>query len=785
MKLKSCLKIVQRTIIDLMKLTPQKYFSLKKFNLLLTTIALVFGAASSTFANTYRVSANSNQENDGRALIDNDTLIVEQGVSLDTKSGGVGDDGINDNGAENLTIIVNGTIDGDDDGIDLDSSTGSSVAVNAGGSVTGDDFGIDADADDIKIVVYGSVTGRTDDGILVDDDAEISVYGTVDGDEYGIQADQAAKIAVYENGSIYGRDEDGILVNDDAEIFVFGVVDGDGDGISADGGAQITVRGGTVTGANDDGIDVNSGAQIIIGYGSTVTGGDRGIEMGDAGQVTVESGATVTGTDDGISFSYNNTVNIYGSVIAIDDVAINANAHNNVINIHSGASISAGASAVEIEDASTLTIHAGATLRAGTNPNALSTYGIWARDNDNDIFISGTISASNSAAIKNGGELDPANNPGVQTAVTGNTFTFGQGARIIGDVDAGTGSGTLKFDVGSAQSYVFATTGSWTLEDLDGRAVVEGSAMAAGIGNAETADELMFDRSMSLNRSLGRLERQSAYGERQALFDAYGFSQSRDEDGTTSSYELDSRGMTIGQPLELLGNQAIAFFNYHDSEIDIANGTHDIDAQSLRIGLSVPQMWSGENYNIGVYAVAGRNFYDGLRDVLVNQNTTTGITSIAASWNSSEVELGIDAATSYQISPSLTLDSSLGLAAHAEHIGTYAEENYFAWDSRTIVQAQAKAEVTLGYQATDATRIYGTAGTWRRDVRSGETAHYTINNAAVSYNGGVYDDTISSLRFGLGHRLGNGAVISAEASAIDGGTTDRSYGASLGVAARF
>ena len=166
--------------------------------------------------------------------------------------------------------------------------------------------------------------------------------------------------------------------------------------------------------------------------------------------------------------------------------------------------------------------------------------------------------------------------------------------------------------------------------------------------------------------------------------------------------------MTIGMPLELLGHEAIAFVNYHDSEINIASGTHDIDAQSLRFGLSVPDMWSGENFNVGVYAVAGRNSYDGMRDVLINQNTTTGITSIAASWNSSEIELGIDASNSYEINSSLTLDSSLGLAHQVERIGSYAEQDNFAWDGRTIVQTHAKAEVTLGYQATDSTRIYGT-----------------------------------------------------------------------------
>ena len=70
-------------------------------------------------------------------------------------------------------------------------------------------------------------------------------------------------------------------------------------------------------------------------------------------------------------------------------------------------------------------------------------------------------------------------------------------------------------------------------------------------------------------------------------------------------------------------------------------------------------------------------------------------------------------------------------------------------------------------------------------MRSGATASYTINNTAVSYNGGVYDDTITSLRLGAGHSLANGAVVSAEAIALDSSNADSSWGASIGIAARF
>jgi hypothetical protein len=546
-----------------------------------------------------------------------------------------------------------------------------------------------------------------------------------------------------QNGGNTIGDGDTLTLQEDSSLNVAG------DAIFSSDGPRVEVYGDIVSG--EDGVQLGASSTFILHSDGSVS----------AGNATNENGVEITGS--------NATVDIYGSVDAY------------YFGIWDGGASNTG---------SIFTVHNGGSIISSNNdgvhlngPNTLVVYGVIESNGDDAVDFEGP------ATLRLYGTLKSDSGEAIEVD-DGASIYVNEGARIIGGIAVkDLGDSNLYFDVGSSMSYVFETTNtsgaSWTLQDMDGRTVVEGSAMAAGIGNAETADELMFDRSMSLNSSLTRLERQVADGERQALFDTYGFSHSRDEVGTTSAYELDSRGMTIGMPLELLDHEAIAFVNYHDSEVNITRGTHDIDAQSLRFGLFVPDIWSGENFNIGVYAVAGRNSYDGLRDVLVNQNTTTGITSIAASWNSSEIEIGIESSNSYPINSSLTLYSSLGLAAQVERIGSYAEQDYFGWDSRTILQAHSKAEVTLGYQATDSTRIYGAAGAWHRDVRSGETAHYTINNTAVSYNGGVYDHTITSVRFSLEHQLNNGATIITEAFSTASGVTDRSLGASLGITARF
>ena len=596
----------------------------------------------------------------------------------------------------------------------------------------------------ITIEAGGIVTGRDAFELSDTTNVTLEIYGTIDSADGGVV------------GAIYSVPPGNIANGDDA-IVAKDTID-----------LTVNVRNGALVLADDEFINGSGSTEmtVLIEKGTQIYAQDQGVDDINNSTITVNGFVKVgdinSATADGIDAKGNNTVVIgeTGVIIATDDGIQFYDSTGSTAEV--AGSITADDNGIEADSKTSIVISATGRVTASDAGVAVH--------NNNVIDIYGTVNGG-IAAIRNQGN--------------DNVTTIRAGAKIIGDIENSGANNTIRFDIGSAQSYVFSTTGNWTLQDLDGRAVVEGSAMAAGIGNAETADELMFDRSISLNNSLNRLERQNADDEQWTLLDIYRSSQSRDENGTLSAYEMDSRSTTIGIPVKMLGSEAIAFANYHDSELDIASGTHDISVQSLRFGVAIPEKWSGKDYRIGAYAIAGRNFYDGIREVLVNENTTTGLNTIGASWDSVEIETSLDFSSSVPVTNKLTLESSLGLAAQIERVGSYFEDNYFAWDSRTLVQAHAKAEAILSYQATDATRIYGTVGAWHRDVRGGETARYKINNTAVSYKGGVYDDMIPSLRVRLVHQLRNNDVFKAEAFATDSISTGRSYGVSLGVVARF
>lgn len=678
-------------------------------------------------------------------LSDNETFVVKNGDVIDVidasdtidatitiDAGGVvtGFDSIEATGSQNLTIIVNGLLDSADNGIV------EGVYSNPPGNTDdGDDAIVASEATGLKLSINSGAIVLTDDEFINGNGVSSStiilrsgsqVYSEDHGiDGFGnsniISIDGKLSAAAGEPDS--GFDAIDVSDNNTINIGILGEVTAAQDGISGGNGNTVTING-QLTSLNDDTVDLRA-----------------------SNTVTVGSSAHVSAFDNGIEAENENTINLYGTLVS---------------EIHG---IDLGADDPSSNGGNVVVIYAGAEVR-GDN------VGVKFDNSANTLTVSGLVYGGTDAVLVDG------NN---------NVIRFNDGAKIIGDLAAAADvtDNILRFDLGSTQSYFFETSGEWALEDLDGRPVVEGSAIAAGIGNVETADELMLDRAINLRNSMDRLQKQALFGLREALLDTYGASTSRTEDGTTSPFELVSQGMTVGAPVVIMGREVLPFLNYHYADLNIAEGIHDIAAQSLRIGVSVPKMWLLDHYSFGGYAVAGRNTYEGTREVLVNQDTTTGTTTVDASWGGTEIELGLNALVEDALTSRLSFKGNLGFAAQVERIGSYSEQEYFAWDNRTIIQSHVRANASLEYQVSNDTGFYGTLGAWRRDVEGGKTADYTIENTSVNYTGGIYDETVASLRLGIRHRVADVIALSAEVLGGSSTASDHTVGASFGVSAQF
>ena len=85
-----------------------------------------------------------------------------------------------------------------------------------------------------------------------------------------------------------------------------------------------------------------------------------------------------------------------------------------------------------------------------------------------------------------------------------NIVQLNKGSSVIGGIFGGgdfPANNFLKLNLGAGASYSFATTG-FTVQDLNGRPMVAGSAHAAGIGNVSTASQSLYERTSQITQSL-------------------------------------------------------------------------------------------------------------------------------------------------------------------------------------------------------------------------------------------------------------------------------------------
>jgi len=145
------------------------------------------------------------------------------------------------------------------------------------------------------------------------------------------------------------------------------------------------------------------------------------------------------------------------------------------------------------------------TLSQGTeiSTSGISSDGIYVYDGSGSTFnIGGKIKATNTDANTDANAIHLKGG-------TNGAVNLKEGAVIIGAIktdDAYATGSVLNLDVGLGTSYILTTTGTWTVNDLDGRSFTYSGNVASSLsgGNSETADEMLFDSTRSLHSSISR-----------------------------------------------------------------------------------------------------------------------------------------------------------------------------------------------------------------------------------------------------------------------------------------
>jgi hypothetical protein len=406
----------------------------------------------------------------------------------------------------------------------------------------------------------------------------------------------------------------------------------------------------------------------------------------------------------------------------------------------------------------------------------------------NTVNIAGRISATGSDSYA----IRAHNN--FNSATSSNTVQINKGSSVIGAI-RGTGdssaSNFLKLNLGAGASYSFATTG-FTVQDLNGRPMVTGSAHAAGVGNVTTASQSLYERTSQITQSLDdRLRTHDAKQNTSQDFwmSTYYSDSSRGGQGLSGSnlsFNQYRSGITAGFNVKNTYTPTELIVNYEHGQLNIDEGNQGISSNSVMAGALFPDIKKLLTGTLSAKAMVGYSDFSGDRKVLTNDIAFNGSRNVTASYQSSHLTIGSAWTKTLYQTDKIILDTLVGIDLNTQHINSYSESDLFKWNSRTINQLQER--VTLGMEMKPFVKpltLFGRVGVERRDLISGETQNYAINNTAVSYNDSNQRNTYATLNAGAYYPLTQTVKAYAQVRYYDSTKDIDSLSGSIGISGQF
>ena len=422
-----------------------------------------------------------------------------------------------------------------------------------------------------------------------------------------------------------------------------------------------------------------------------------------------------------------------------------------------------------------------------TNSGSITTsgalaYGIRSDGANSNINNSGTIRATNanSAAIY------------LESTATNNTVNLNRGSIIVGDIKNNGATGAkLNINLGSGTSYAYSVTGAWTVADLDNRPMVIGSAYAAGIGAQETASQMLYQRTSALTSSLdNRLYAALDKSNTQPYWlDVYYSDVSRDAGAnysTRTKFSNNNYGVTVGVKLPAEITPLELIINAEHSKLNIDNASQKVNSTSVMVGVLAPKVTEIAGAQLSAKALLGYADHDGDRKVMTNSLLYDGSRQITSNYSSVYGVVGAALIKPYAITDQLTSEVLVGVDLTAERVGSYRESDYFSWNQRTLTQFQSRIQAGLNYRFSDnKSNLFARLGLERRDLVSGATQDYTINNTSVSFNTSNQNDAYVTAQIGARIQLEKHIQLFSVLSGLRSSDTVRNVQVNIGLRVGF
>ena len=496
-----------------------------------------------------------------------------------------------------------------------------------------------------------------------------------------------------------------------------------------------------VTITSDTGTTVTNSATLDNFTNSatiTTSGGDDGIH--NSGTITTfTNSGTIIGGDDGIQ----NT----GTITSL----INSGSITGTYGVYAGG----GTTLTTITNSGTISGTLYGFFRAGVGETT-------------NVINSGTISGT--TAIINTGTVN---------------LTLNKGSVLIGDLYVfSTGTLNITSNVGASKSYAYTTsgTGTVTLNDLNNRPAIAGSAYAVNVGSMEMAGENLYQNTSNIIDAI-----ESNINTTETWVRPYYSESSRDAEGDSSAirkFKNTKQGFIAGGAVKNSEIPLQFILNVDQSENNIDSGEHKIDSDSITLGLVAPNFNKVGDYNLSLKGLIGYSKNDTDRKILDN-TSSTGERVITGDYNSFNAIVGASLAKTINLDNGVKANITIGADVVSEMRDSYSESLYFSYDKLNLVQLQPKIQSEFVKTLNNTSNAFVKVGVEARELLSGKTQDFSANSIKTSYTTPTTNDVYGTVVVGFNSKINNTINLFAEASAKNSGEEVSTYQASIGIKGTF
>jgi hypothetical protein len=582
-----------------------------------------------------------------------------------------------------------------------------------------------------------------------------------------------------------------------------------GNGIISEGSNVTIINRGTILSADDQGIwlnDQTSGAAGLTGlidnYGTITSTLRNGIRLGNPEHVLTtlnnQSGATIQGKEKGVYNLFDSivTLNNSGLILGDDGRSVSSIAFDDTTNDGVGIAYitSSNSGAQTINNTSTGIISGtsqGISLSGSTDVITINNSG------KIQGGVTGIMNSSfdpiSSVESSTGGLKMVLNNSGRIEGGTysiynrrlghANTINLNKGSVIIGTIHSSTDL-ILNMNVGASKSYAYTTSGAGTitLNDLNNRPAIAGSAYAVNIGSMEMAGENLYQNTSNIIDAVD-----SNINTAETWVRPYYSESNRDSEGDSSAirkFKNSKQGFIAGGAVKNSEIPLQFILNVDQSENNIDSGEHKIDSNSIALGLVVPNFNKVGDYNLSLKGLIGYSKNDTDRKILDN-TSSTGERVITGDYNSFNAIVGASLAKTINLDNGVKANITIGADVVSEMRDSYSESLYFSYDKLNLVQLQPKIQSEFVKTLNNTSNAFVKVGVEARELLSGKTQDFSANSIKTSYTTPTTNDVYGTVVVGFNSKINNTINLFAEASAKNSGEEVSTYQASVGIKGTF